>query len=64
MQELFNHNITGLAPSASIQLMAKAKEMQAQGLNVINLAGGEPDFDTPAPITQAAMEWLQKGFTH
>ena len=64
MQDLFNHNVTGLAPSASIQLMAKAKEMQAQGLNVINLAGGEPDFDTPAPITQEAITWLQKGFTH
>lgn len=64
MDELFNRNVTGLAPSASIQLMAKAKQMQEQGLNVINLAGGEPDFATPAPIVEEACRQLNAGFTH
>lgn len=64
MKELFNRNVTNLAPSASIQFMAKAKQMQEQGLNVINLAGGEPDFPTPAPIVEEACRQLHAGFTH
>ena len=64
MEALFNRNVTGLAPSASIEFMAKAKQMQAEGLNVINLAGGEPDFDTPAPIVEEACRQLHAGFTH
>ena len=64
MEALFNRNVTGLAPSASIEFMAKAKQMQEQGLNVINLAGGEPDFDTPAPIVEEACRQMQAGFTH
>ena len=62
--EQFNRNITGLTPSASIEFMAKAKALQAQGLDVINLAGGEPDFDTPAPIIEEACRQMQAGFTH
>ena len=64
MEALFNRNVTGLAPSASIKFMAKAKQMQDQGLNVISLAGGEPDFDTPAPIVEEVCRQLQAGFTH
>ena len=62
--EQFNRNITGLTPSASIEFMAKAKALQAQGLDVINLAGGEPDFDTPAPIVAEACRQMKAGFTH
>ena len=62
--EQFNRNITGLTPSASIEFMAKAKALQAQGLDVINLAGGEPDFDTPAPIIEEACRQMRSGFTH
>ena len=62
--EQFNRNITGLTPSASIEFMAKAKALQAQGLDVINLAGGEPDFDTPAPIIEEACRQMKAGFTH
>ena len=62
--EQFNRNITGLTPSASIEFMAKAKALQAQGLDVINLAGGEPDFDTPAPIVAEACRQMRSGFTH
>lgn len=64
METLFNRNVTGLAPSASIEFMAKAKQMQEQGLDVINLAGGEPDFDTPAPIVEEACRQMRAGFTH
>ena len=43
----FNNDIMGLQPSRSMAFMAKAKQMQATDPSVINLAGGEPDFDTP-----------------
>ncbi|NJN54155.1 MAG: pyridoxal phosphate-dependent aminotransferase [Anaerolineae bacterium] len=42
----------------------KAKAMQAAGLDVIALAGGDPDFDTPDHIVQAAMAAMQAGHTH
>lgn len=64
MDALFNRNVTGLAPSASIQFMAKAKQMQEMGLDVISLAGGEPDFATPDPIVEEAYRQLKAGFTH
>jgi len=62
--DTFNRNITNLQPSASMQFMARAKEMQAADPGVINLAAGEPDFDTPAPIVEEACRQLKAGFTH
>lgn len=64
MADLFNRNIVDLEPSASVWFMTKAKQMQAEGLDVISLAGGEPDFDTPAPIVQEAYRQMKAGFTH
>lgn len=59
-----NQKILQMQPSASVTLMGKAKEMQKTNPMIINLAGGEPDFDTPAPITMAAMRSLLEGNTH
>lgn len=42
----------------------KAKAMQAAGMDVIALAGGDPDFDTPEHIIQAAIDALHAGHTH
>lgn len=63
-EPLFNENIQHLQPSASMQFMARAKEMKAAGLDVINLSAGEPDFATPAPIVEEACRQMQAGFTH
>lgn len=60
----YNSRIDGLAPSASLLLMDKAKEMSAQGVDVISLAGGEPDFTTPKPVIEAAQKSLGEGNTH
>lgn len=60
----FNTQIQALQPSASIALMDKARTMKAQGIDVINLAGGEPDFDTPAPVTLKGIQALTNGHTH
>jgi aspartate aminotransferase len=50
--------------SETIAIADKARQMQASGLDVIALAGGEPDFDTPAHIINAGMEAMQAGQTH
>ena len=59
-----NQKILQMQPSASVTLMGKAKEMQKTNPAIISLAGGDPDFDTPAPITMAAMKSLLEGNTH
>ena len=46
--------ITGLAPSATMAVDAKAKALRAAGEPVIGFAAGEPDFPTPAHIVEAA----------
>ena len=46
-----------LAPSPTLAMQAKAKAMRAQGINVISFGAGEPDFDTPARIKEAASGW-------
>ena len=59
-----NHRIESMRPSASMALMAKAKELQKQDPTVIGLAGGEPDFSTPDRISMAAIRSLSEGYTH
>lgn len=50
-------------PSTTLAITAKAKELKAKGVNVISFAAGEPDFDTPASIKNAAISAIQSGFT-
>lgn len=64
MNYRFNREIEALQPSASIALMDKARSMKAAGVDVINLAGGEPDFDTPAAVTLTGIRGLTNGHTH
>jgi aspartate aminotransferase len=52
-----------LAPSATLAVQAKAKAMRAQGIDVISFGAGEPDFDTPARIKEAARRALESGQT-
>ncbi len=55
--------IRAVQPSPTLRLTALAKQLQAQGKHVINLAAGEPDFDTPEPVKEAAVRAIQQGFT-
>lgn len=64
MNYTFNEDIKSLQPSASIAFMEKARELKAQGFDVISLAGGEPDFDTPVAATYAGIKGLVDGHTH
>ena len=60
----YNCSIKNLKPSKSISFMVKAKELQKEDPGIINLSGGEPDFDTPESITDEAKKYLDQGFTH
>ncbi len=50
-------------PSATLAMNAKAKEMKARGVDVISFSVGEPDFDTPEHIKEAAIRALREGKT-
>jgi aspartate aminotransferase len=50
-------------PSPTMAITSKARQMKAAGLDVIGLGAGEPDFDTPDNIKQAAIEAIQRGET-
>jgi aspartate aminotransferase len=50
-------------PSPTLAIAAKAKELTMQGINIISLAAGEPDFDTPDNIKLAAIEGIKNGAT-
>ncbi len=50
-------------PSPTLAMDAKAKEMKARGEDIVNFGVGEPDFDTPENIKQAAVKALKDGFT-
>ena len=52
-----------IKPSATIAVSNLARELQAQGRDVIGLGAGEPDFDTPEHIKQAAIEAIRAGMT-
>jgi|SRR3989344_1041905 len=53
-----------LEPSATLTLDAKVKQLQADGISVVNLTLGEPDFMTPGHIRKAAIKAIRDGFTH
>ncbi len=52
-----------IKPSPTLAVDARAKELKAQGKDVIGLGAGEPDFDTPAHIKEAAIRAIRDGFT-
>ncbi len=52
-----------LKPSLTLELTAKAKELKKQGFDICSLSAGEPDFDTPDFIIEAALKALQNGIT-
>jgi aspartate aminotransferase len=59
-----NRRIAAIKPSATMAAEARATELKAAGVDVISLAAGEPDFDTPERIKDAARRALTDGMTH
>ncbi len=58
-----SQRIQQVSPSATIAISAKAKQMQADGVDVVSFGAGEPDFDTPQFIKDAAKTALDAGDT-
>lgn len=56
--------IARLGTETAFEVLVKARALEAQGRNIVHLEIGEPDFDTPANIIQAAKDALDRGFTH
>ncbi|MBQ9164977.1 MAG: pyridoxal phosphate-dependent aminotransferase [Bacteroidaceae bacterium] len=62
MQNL-SDRLNRLAPSATLAMSQKSSELKAQGVDVINLSVGEPDFNTPDHIKQAAIKAVEENWT-
>ena len=52
-----------IKPSPTLAITAKAKALQAEGIDVVNFGAGEPDFDTPDNIKEAGIKAIRDGFT-
>ena len=60
---IVSNNLKRIKPSPTIAVTSKAREMRAAGKDVIGLGAGEPDFDTPDNIKDAAIEAIKRGET-
>lgn len=60
---LIAKRLQAVKPSPTLAVTAKAKELASQGVNIISLAAGEPDFDTPENIKNAAIAGIKNGAT-
>ncbi|MCG9095761.1 pyridoxal phosphate-dependent aminotransferase [Laribacter hongkongensis] len=58
-----SHRVNAIKESPTLAITAKAQKLKAEGRDVVALAAGEPDFDTPDHIKAAAIEAINKGFT-
>ena len=58
-----SHNVQRVQPSVTMQISAKAAAMRADGIDVVTLSAGEPDFDTPQNIKDAGIRAIAEGFT-
>ncbi len=63
MNYRISHRAASLSPSLTLAIDAKAKQMKAEGQDVVGFGAGEPDFDTPQHIKDAAIKALNEGFT-
>jgi aspartate aminotransferase len=63
MNYKISHRAASLAPSLTLAIDSKAKQMKADGIDVVGFGAGEPDFDTPQHIKDACAKALAEGFT-
>lgn len=63
MMTHISDRVQALAPSATLAMSQKSNELKAQGVDVINLSVGQPDFETPAHIKEAAKRAIDENFT-
>ena len=58
---IVSNSLKRIKPSPTIAVTQKARELKAEGKDVIGLGAGEPDFDTPENIKQAAIDAINRG---
>src|SRR5215468_12340897 len=63
MNYKISHRASSVSPSLTLAIDSKAKQMKAEGQDVVGFGAGEPDFDTPQHIKDAAIKALNEGFT-
>ena len=59
-----SEKVGAIVPSATIEISNRAKKMEREGIDVISLSIGEPDFDTPQHIKDACIDAIRRGETH
>lgn len=64
IMEILSNRILNMAESETLAMTAKARELKAQGKDVISLSIGEPDFNTPDEVKEAAKKAIDDNFTH
>src|SRR5512143_2852565 len=60
----FAKRMSRLGTESAFEVLARAKALEAQGRDIVHLESGEPDFDTPHDIVEAAVQALRDGYTH
>jgi aspartate aminotransferase len=60
----YAERMSRLGQETAFMVLARAKELEAQGRSMVHLEIGEPDFDTPSNISDAAVKALREGYTH
>ncbi len=63
MRKELSSDLKKISPSMTLAVTAKANELKAKGIKVYGFGAGEPDFDTPKVIRDAAVEAMEKGYT-
>jgi aspartate aminotransferase len=63
MPEFLSRRVQKVKPSATLAVTAKANELKSQGIQIVPMGSGEPDFDTPINIQKAAIEAIHNGQT-
>ncbi len=63
MSEYLSDRVQKVKPSATLAVTAKANELKSQGIQIVPMGSGEPDFDTPENIQQAGIEAIKNGQT-
>lgn len=58
-----SHNVQRVQPSVTMQISARAAALKREGIDVVALSAGEPDFDTPDNIKEVAIRAIENGFT-
>src|SRR5688572_3456348 len=64
IQDKFATRMSRLGTETAFEVLVRARALEAQGRSIVHLEIGEPDFDTPSNITEAAIEALRRGETH